>query len=239
MRANCYKCLVLGGLEWSGTFSANMKTIESLHGLASGANATQCCIYCLQKKNKSIITTEVVARAASQKRTPTWEGGLFASGISSKPISLKTSIGRWKHVLPIPLERVHICTLHAFNCICEKSLHLHFQHVWTNCDKINPNKDAISDIETILSATGMHGGVVKIFKDLELFGFSNRMPNKSSSSGADATKLFPKSSHPTGSDRVWMDVVLAEQNNGDDGRARHDHKANWAAVQSLVPTSLI
>lgn len=65
------------------------------------------------------------------------------------------------------------------------------------------------------------------------------MPNNSSLSGADARKLFPKSSHPTGSDRVWRDVVLAEQNNGDDGRARHDHKAYWAALQSLVPTSLI
>lgn len=46
------------------------------------------------RRKKSIITTEAVARAASQKRAPTWEGGLFASGISSKPISLKTSIGR-------------------------------------------------------------------------------------------------------------------------------------------------
>jgi hypothetical protein len=76
------------------------------------------------------MTTEVVARATSQKRTPTWEGGLFASGISSKSISLKTSIGRWKHVLPIPLERVHICTLHAMNFIFEKILHLHFSIIY-------------------------------------------------------------------------------------------------------------
>jgi hypothetical protein len=46
------QCLVLGGLEWSGTFLLNMKTIEPLHGLSSGANATECCIYYLQKKNK-------------------------------------------------------------------------------------------------------------------------------------------------------------------------------------------
>lgn len=97
MRANSYKCL-----------SANMKTIESLHELLSGANATQCCNHYLQRKTKSIIITKVVARAASQKRTPTWEGGLFASGISSKPISLKTLIGRWKHVLPIPSESAYL-----------------------------------------------------------------------------------------------------------------------------------
>lgn len=112
------------GVEWH--LSAKYETIESLHGLSSGANATECCIYCLQKKTKSIMTTEVVVRAASQKRTPTWEGGLFAFDISSKSISLKTSIIRWKHVLPKTLERVHICTLHAMNCIFEKILHLHF-----------------------------------------------------------------------------------------------------------------
>jgi len=72
-------------VEWH--LSAEMKTIKSLYGLSSGANAIHCCIYCLQKKTKSIITTEATARAASLKRTPTWEGGLFASGISSKPVS--------------------------------------------------------------------------------------------------------------------------------------------------------
>lgn len=123
-------------VEWH--LSANMKTIKSLYGLSSGANATHCCIYCLQKKTKSVITTEAAARIASLKRTPTWEGGLFASGISNKPINQTTSIGRWKHVLPIPLERVHICTLHAFHRICEKILHLHFQHLWTIRDKKNP-----------------------------------------------------------------------------------------------------
>lgn len=75
----------------------------------------------------------------------------------------------------------------------------------------------------------MHGGVVKTFKDLELFESSNCMP-----------KLFPESSLSTGSDKVWRNVVLAEQNNGDDGRASHDHKFYWADLQlSLIPTSLI
>jgi len=57
----------------------------------------------------------------------------------------------------------------------------------------------------------MHGGAVKIFKDLELSGSSNSMPNKPSLSSANATKLFKKSSLPTSSDRVRRDIVLAEQ----------------------------
>lgn len=97
------------------------------------------------------------------------------------------------------------------------------------------HKDVISDIETILSATGMHAGAVKIFKDLELSGSSNSMPNKPSLSGVNATKLFKKSSQPTSLDRVWRDIVLVEQNSGSDGRARRHRMACWVALESLIP----
>lgn len=183
-------------VQWH--LSADMKTIKSLYGLSSGANSTYCCIYCEQRKVKPVISTESNARQAAQRRTPTWEGGLFASGVASKQVSL-TSSDRWRPVLPIPLERVHICTLHTFNRICEKVLHLHFQYVWTIRDK-KTQEAAIFDIESILSATGMHGGAMRIFKDKELSGTSNNMPNKPSLSGANAAKLFKKSPLPTGSD---------------------------------------
>jgi len=154
-------------VEWH--LASDMKTIKALYGLSNGANAKHCCIYCMQEKKKIVIRTESDAILSQKKRTPTWSGGVFASNISSKPVSLGSFPDRWKPIIPIPLERVHICTLHALNRICEKLLHLHFQNVWTVRDK-SIQKLAIEDIERILSSTGMHGGQVKIFKDQDLSG---------------------------------------------------------------------
>lgn len=42
-------------MQWH--LNVDMKTVKVMHGLKSGANTKQTCIYCNQKKSKPIVTT--------------------------------------------------------------------------------------------------------------------------------------------------------------------------------------
>ena len=57
-------------------------------------------------------------------------------------------------------------------------------------------------MQRVLSATGAHGGNVKIFKDIELSSASNSVPNKPSLSGANCKKIFRATTLEGGSDKV-------------------------------------
>jgi len=222
----------VGSFKVNWHLSCDMKTIKCLYGLKGNANMS--CIYCNQQKCKTLITTEAQALAAIKRRPSGWSGGLQASNIPSKPVSDVASLSRWKPIFPIPLECVHICTLHALNRICEKILHLHFQYIWTIRDS-KVKAEAIADMERLLSSTGMHGGMVKNFKDAQLSGKQNNVPNKPSLSGAHTAKLFRKSSCEGTSDRLWRDIVLAERNCGGDGNTRRERMEVWSSLERLLP----
>jgi len=115
-------------VEWH--LSADMKTIKCLYGLKHGANAIHSCIYCNQQRTKSVVGTTASATSEARRRKYTWHGGLFAGNVTAKPISTDGE-PRWKPILPIPLERVHICTLHALTRMMEKILHLHIMFIGT------------------------------------------------------------------------------------------------------------
>jgi len=53
----------------------------------------------------------------------------------AKPLVGVAILGGWKPIFDIPLDRVHICVLHALNRITEKMVHMSIMHVWTIRDK--------------------------------------------------------------------------------------------------------
>jgi hypothetical protein len=81
----------------------------------------------------------------------------------------------------------------------------------------------------------MHGGAVKIFKDTDLSGKVNSVPNKPSLSGCHTSKLFKKSTCENSSDRLWRDIVLAERNVEGDGTSRRERMGVWSALERLLP----
>lgn len=218
-------------VEWH--LSADMKTIKCMYGLKHGANSLMSCIYCNQERLQPFVGTVQDATQAAQKRgKATWGGGLFARGVPSKPVNMRTH-SRFKHVLPIPLTRVHICTLHAQVRMLEKMLHLHFMFVW-NMRNEELKDVAINQMEKSLSTIGVHGGNVQISQDPELSGPHNNVPRKPSLNGVVAGRLFMPSIW-SGQDKVWKDVVQSEHNHLDQGQSRIKKFQMWAAFEQLQP----
>lgn len=217
-------------VQWH--LSADMKTIKVMYGLKHGANCLHTCIYCNQERTKPTITTAAQALLTLSKKTSSWEGGLFTTTVHAKPLVGARTHGRWRPILPIPLDRVHICTLHALNRIVEKLLHLQFIFVWTMRDK-ELQKVAIQDLQRILSATGAHGGNVIIFKDHDLSGKANSVPNKPSLSGANCAKIFKPNTLEGGSDKVWKDLINACRNFTEGGAAKRNQLEMWSALDEI------
>ena len=60
-------------VEWH--LNADMKTVKCLYGLSHGACASMTCMYCCQKKTRSVITIAAQVQAAfAKKGTVGWEG---------------------------------------------------------------------------------------------------------------------------------------------------------------------
>jgi len=197
-------------------------------------------MYCCQKNTRSTITTIAQAQAAFAKKGNSWMGGLFSSTVDSKPLSGDATVERWKPILPIKLERVHMCMMHAFNRIIEKIVHLHFQFIWTIRDEAL-KQEAIHEMQKVISATGAHGGNVKIFKDEKLSGKKNNIPCKPSFNGAHAARLFKASPLEDGSEVLYKDVVNAEKNFLDNGENKRLKLDVWSGLDELRPyfTNLI
>jgi hypothetical protein len=220
-------------VEWH--MSADMKSVKCMYGLSHGANAKHCCMYCLQKRVKPMVGNIAEAEALFSKRSQSWDGGLFSTNIASKPVTGAAAAARWKPVLPIPMDRVHMCTLHAFNRICEKIVHLHFQFIWTLRDK-SLQKAAIEEMQMVLSSTGAHGGNVIIFKNAHLSGTKNNIPSKPSFNGVHAAKLFVESTVPGGPKKhIYTDVVAAEKNFINSGASRRAKLDVWKGLHGLRP----
>lgn len=217
-------------VEWH--LSADMKTIKCLYGLKHGANAKHSCIYCNQERTKPVVGTVAGATSEAKRRKHTWHGGLFASNIRSNPSPIVEE-SRWKPILPIPLERVHICTLHALTRMIEKILHMHFMFIWNMENEVRQHA-AIENMEKTLSAAGLHGGNVRIMKDATLSGASNSVPIKPSLSGVTAARMFQPSTW-SGQDRVWKDVLRSENNTLDQGRQYLDRVEMWEALEQVFP----
>jgi len=159
-------------------------------------------------------------------------GELFSSAVDAKPLSGDATIECWKLVLPIKLERVHMCMMHTFNRIIEKIVHLHFQFIWTIRNEAL-KQDAIHEMQKVLSATRAHGGNVKIFKDEKLSGNKNNIPSKPSFNGAYAAHLFKASPLEDGSQILYKDVVNAEKKFLDNGDNKRLKLEVWSGLDDL------
>ena len=218
-------------VEWH--LSADMKTIKCIYGLRHGPSCKMNCIYCEQKHERLRTCTEAEAQqAASSRGKGSWQGGLFASRIQGAPCDINTH-PRWKPILPIPLSRVHICTLHALVRIVEKVLHLHFMFVW-NMQDGDRKSVAIDAMEKTMSAIGVEGSNCVLKQDPKFSGKTGNVVQKPSIGGVLASKLFGPSSW-SGNDRVWKDVLASESNHLENGQARVKRRRVWEALEALQP----
>ena len=198
-------------VEWH--IAADMKTIKAIYGLSQpGPNSPECCIYCNQTRVKHVVMANAQAEATMNNQKYAWNDGLFSNKIVAKPLYGEATCGRWKPIFDIPLDRVHICVLHAMNRMVEKIVRMHFMHVWTIRDPAL-QKLAIDDMQKVVSLTGVHGGNIVIFKDEMLSGKSNSIPNKPSFSGAHAQKLFKSTPSDTSPvpHKLYVDVVNSKR----------------------------
>jgi hypothetical protein len=218
-------------MEWH--LSADMKTIKCMYRLKHGANNKHSCIYYMQERSKPDVgTNESAAQASRRKGKTRWHNGLFAEHVEAKPVDLEDH-NRWKPVLPIPLTRVHIYTLHALVQMSAKILHLYFMFVWNMQNQVQKDS-AIIDMEKSLLAIGVHGGNVQICIDPQLSGAHNSIPRKPSLNGVVANRLFQPSTW-SGKDRVWKDVYESEHNFMEQGRSRIARVDMWKAFEDIQP----
>lgn len=218
-------------VEWH--LSADMKTIKCMNGLQHGPSCKMNCIYCEQKHERAkTVTAADAERTATTRGKGEWQGGLFASRIRAEPVDAATH-PRWKQVLPIPLSRTHMCTLHALVRICEKILHLHFMFIWNMQDNARKT-EAIDLMEKSLSAIGVESGNCVLKQDVKKSGKSGNVVMKPSLRGGVAIKLFGPSSWSTHT-RVWKDVTMSEMNNLENGQAKIKRQRVWETLEDLVP----
>jgi len=104
--------------------------------------------------------------------------------------------------------------------------------VWTIRDEAM-KAVAIDQIQKVLSSTGAHGGNVMIFKDADLSGKSNSVPNKPSLSGAHCNKIFQASKLEGGSDKVWKDIVHSCKNFLSGGEGKRTQLEMWSALDDF------
>lgn len=218
-------------VEWH--MSADMKTIKCMNGLQHGPCCKMNCIYCEQKYERAkTITAAEAELIATSRGKGEWQGGLFASRIRAEPVNASTH-ARWKQVLPIPLSRTHMCTLHALVRICEKILHMHFTFIWTMQDEARKT-EAIDLMEKTLSAIGVESGNCVLKQDVKKSGTTGNVVMKPSLRGGVALKLFRPSSWSTHS-RVWKEVIISEMNNLENGQAKMKRQRVWETLEDLVP----
>ena len=117
----------------------------------------------------------------------------FAAGImscdQSTPPNRDKHGENWKPILPIALERFHVCTLHARLRILDKLLKLHANYAW-NMEPEPRRQESLKALEGILSDVGLHGGAKCLTKDTKKSGKGQDNPNKICMNGTKARHLL-------------------------------------------------
>ena len=169
-------------VEWH--LAGDLKTLKCLFGCDTGASAKLTCLYCMSSQK-------------TQKGGLQWENGILSCDQRLAPDRDKKD-SKWDPILPIPLERVHICTLHAELCILDKLLYLHLVYAWTLIPT-ELSAHCISRAEKLLSDMGFHGGHVRLKEDKKMSGKTQNLPAKVSMGGAKARRFL--SNHNLGKEK--------------------------------------
>ena len=210
-----------------------MKTIKCMNGLQHGPSCKMNCIYCEQIHERlKTCTSAEASREATNRGKGRWQGGLFATRIRAEPVDVSTH-PRWKQVLPIPLSRTHMCTLHALVRICEKILHVQLTLVW-NMQDDHRKATSIEAMEKSLSAIGVDSGNFVMKQDVKKSGKTGNVVMKPNLRGGVAVKLFQDSSWSL-HNRVWKDVCSSESNNLEMGQAKVKRLRIWETLEDLLP----
>ena len=100
-------------VEWH--LARDLKTLKCMYGLSNTANANFPCLYCMHGRTKESLG--IWDNGTGNSATPLCDGKVRVGG------DLVPKDANWDPILPIPLARVHFCTLHAFVHIVEKIVH--------------------------------------------------------------------------------------------------------------------
>lgn len=201
-------------IEWH--LAADLKTLKALFGCKGGANAKYACLYCLLQWAKG--QWKGGACKCAQHKPP--ERDSAASVKRQRP-------EKWDPILPIPLERVHLCTMHAENRLLEKLVHLHVAHVWNSSSAGRAKR--LQALERVLSEAGVQGGNAKIewddtkkrvtkhsFKDTTARRFTSKLDSQGRQVG-----------------NLWRKLLEAEDD--PDRRRRVQNQKVWEAYERLAP----
>ena len=200
-------------VEWH--LAADLKTLKCMYNVSHGANAMYSFLYCMHIKQKD----------------RSWKGGILSCPQNLPPNrdELDPNIDA---VLPIPLIRVHMCTLHAFVRIVDKMVYLSIMFAWNKTPQTE-SKKSIEAIESVLSKAGLHGGHVKIEKDIKRSGTRGNIPAKPSISGVKARRFLEnKCGH--GCWGLYEQLIDAEDDRTSGGReSSRKKKCAWRSLSSL------
>ena len=126
----------VGSLNVEWHLARDLKTLECMLGYILRANTLFPCIYsCNIKVDPNARPKQKGSQRANGKKAKDnnqtgskssmqWFAGIMSCNQSTPPNRDKHG-ENWKPVLPIALERVHLCTLHARLRILDKLLKLH------------------------------------------------------------------------------------------------------------------
>ena len=182
-------------VEWH--LAVDLKTLKCMYNIGHGANAKHSCIYCMHTRKK--------------EKSPSggWSNGIMSCR-QDMPPNRENLDKNIDHILPIPLTRVHICTLHAFVRIIDKLVYLSILSAWNRSPKESAQK-SIEEIEKVLSNAGLHGGNVKICKDIKLSGARGNVPCKPSMGGVKACHFIEDSKERLeGQQKLFGELIDAE-----------------------------
>lgn len=136
-------------------------------------------------------------------------------------------------ILPIPLTKVHIYTLHGFVRITDKSVYLSILSAWNKSPK-EISKKSIEAIENVLSKAGLHGRNVKICKDTKLSGPRGNVPCKPSMGGVKTRHFIEDSKERLEAQpKLYSDLIDAENDLSDRGNSAIRKKKVWMALSVM------
>ena len=124
-------------IEWH--LGGDLKTLKCMLGTKHGANTLFPCIYCLHPKIPNIELGKAKPRAKVKagkqavakigRKDTVWMNRNLSCDKDKAP-SRAEEDSSWNPILSIPLERFHVCSLHARLRILDKLMLLHTNYAW-------------------------------------------------------------------------------------------------------------
>ena len=220
-------------VEWH--LAGDLKTLKCMYGVSNAANAKFPCLYCMHGRTKESSGRNVWDNGIGNNAAPSRDGMLRVGG-DWVPKDVN-----WDPILPIPLSRVHFCTLHAFVRIVEKIVYAYICFAYTMQPK-EESERACKELEKVLSEIGLHGGNVHIKKDEKKSGATGDIPCKPCFGGAKARNFFSAPRNEQGEVITrfpqrfdgWKKVHYAVPDRTNNGTTRIAKARVWLELNSLA-----